>query len=255
MRSFGTMAIAVHTYAERPELWHATATVTEEVWPEYNRHADVIERYWGRLFDDFPCFQLALYDERASEVQAEGHAVPSAWDGSADGLGEGIDEMITAAFDAHHAGRKPTALCALAAEVRPRFRGLGLAGQTLDAMRHIARAAGLGHLLAPVRPSLKDRYPITPIERYMTWTREDGQPFDPWIRVHIRRGAEIVKAASRSMLITGTIGEWEGWTGMRFPDDGRYTFPDGLAPVEIDHARDLGTYWEPNVWIVHALGA
>jgi hypothetical protein len=40
---------------------------------------------------------------------------------------------------------------------------------------------------------------------------------------------------------------------MRFPDDGAYTFPDGLAPVEIDRRSDTGTYWEPNVWIVHAV--
>lgn len=40
---------------------------------------------------------------------------------------------------------------------------------------------------------------------------------------------------------------------MRFPGDGQYTFPEGLAPVEIDHARDPGSYWEPNVWIVHTL--
>jgi hypothetical protein len=45
------------------------------------------------------------------------------------------------------------------------------------------------------------------------------------------------------------------WTRMRFPDDGLCTFPAGLAPVEIDHRRDLGAYWEPNVWIVHDLGA
>ena len=40
---------------------------------------------------------------------------------------------------------------------------------------------------------------------------------------------------------------------MRFPDDGAYTFPGGLAPVEIDRGSDTGSYWEPNVWIVHAL--
>jgi len=28
-----------------------------------------------------------------------------------------------------------------------------------------------------------------------------------------------------------------------------------LAPVEIDHGRDRGCYWEPNVWIVHTLEA
>ena len=114
---------------------------------------------------------------------------------------------------------------------------------------------GLEHLIAPVRPtSLKDRYPITPIERYVTWTRENGEPFDPWIRIHIRRGARIAKPIPRSMHIVGTIAEWEQWTRMRFPDDGQYTFPAGLALVEIDHGRGLGSYWEPNVWIVHAIG-
>ena len=42
---------------------------------------------------------------------------------------------------------------------------------------------------------------------------------------------------------------------MPFPDDGRYTFPAGLAPVEIDYGRDLGSYWEPNVWIIHTVQA
>jgi hypothetical protein len=113
------MAIAVHTYAERPELWRTTAEITKEVRPRYNRHGDVLNRYWGRLFEDFPGFQLVLYDDEASEVQAEGHAAPCEWDGTAEALGEGIGEMITAAFDAREAGRTPTALCALAAEVRP----------------------------------------------------------------------------------------------------------------------------------------
>ncbi|HYB27326.1 MAG TPA: hypothetical protein VEF89_11975 [Solirubrobacteraceae bacterium] len=121
-------------------------------------------------------------------------------------------------------------------------------------MVELARQHGLGHLIAPVRPSFKDRYPITPIERHVTWTREDGRPFDPWIRVHVRRGGVIVKPSPRSLRITGTVAEWEAWTEIRFPGDGAYTFPAGLAPVEIDQARDLGAYWEPNVWIVHAVG-
>ena len=40
---------------------------------------------------------------------------------------------------------------------------------------------------------------------------------------------------------------------MRFPDDGVYTFPQGLAPLEIDRGRDTCSYWEPNVWIVHEI--
>jgi GNAT superfamily N-acetyltransferase len=246
------MGRQVIRYSERPELWQDTATVTQEVWPEYNLHGDVTNDYWDRLFDEFPEFQFVLHDD---EVIAEGHTVPCDWDGTAGGLGDGIDAMIAAAFEARAAGRPPTALCALAAEIRPSFQGGGLASRMLDVMADVARAAGLTRLIAPVRPSLKDRYPITPIDEYARWTQQNGEPFDPWIRTHTRRGGEIVKPIPHSMRITGTIAEWEDWTAMRFPGDGDYTFPAGLATVAIDHRHDRGSYWEPNVWIVHSLGA
>ena len=248
------MSIELIRYSERPELWSGTGEISAEVWPEYNLHGDVLNSFWGRLPDEFPDYQFCLYDDREREVLAEGHTAPCPWDGTPDGLGDGIDAMIGAAFEARHANQAPTALCALAAEIRPRFQGRGLAGLILDAMAGLARESEFAHLIAPVRPSYKDRYPITPIERYVTWTRENGEPFDPWIRVHVRRGGVIVRPAPRSLRITGRVGEWEEWTAMRFPEDGAYTFPAGLAPLEIDHARDLGAYWEPNVWIVHSVG-
>ena len=118
-------------------------------------------------------------------------------------------------------------------------------------MSRLAADAGLGHLIAPVRPSLKDRYPTIPIERYAHWTRPGGEPFDPWVRVHTRMGARIGPAIPRSLHITGTVAEWESWTGMEFPETGDYVFPAGLAPVHIDRERDSGEYWEPNIWIIH----
>jgi GNAT superfamily N-acetyltransferase len=249
------MNMQVIRYSERPELWDDTETITHEVWPEYNLHGDKTNEYWGSLFDEFAEFQFALYDDGRHEVIAEGHTIPCDWDGTPAGLGDGIDTIIGSAFEARAARRPSTALCALAAEVRPRFQGGGLANRMLDVMADVARDAGLAHLIAPVRPSLKDRYPITPIEQYLSWTRENGEPFDPWIRIHTRRGGQIVKPIPRSLRITGTVAEWEEWTAMAFPGDGQYTFPAGLAPVEIDHERDRGYYWEPNVWIVHTLGS
>jgi GNAT superfamily N-acetyltransferase len=246
------MSVRVVRYVERPELWEDADAVSSAVWPEYNRHGDVLNRYWGRLVEDFPEFQFSLCDEQ-DEVLAEGHTIPCAWDGTSEGLGDGIDEMLAGAFELRNTDSKPTALGALAAEILPSFQGRGLADRVLEAMADLARSAGLSNLLAPVRPTFKDRYPITPIERYVTWTLDNGEPFDPWIRVHVRRGARIVRPIPNSMLITGTIAEWEQWTDMRFPDDGQYTFPAGLAPIVIDHRRDLGTYWEPNVWIIHSL--
>lgn len=234
-------------YAQRPDLWADSDTRSAEVWPEYNLHGDVLNRHWGRLFERFPEFQFALVGD-GDVVLAEGHTAPCGWDGTPAGLGDGIDEMLVAALDG---SAQPTALCALAAEILPAHQGRGLAAALLDAMAAIAREHGLSHLIAPVRPSLKERYPLTPIERYVAWTRADGEPFDPWIRVHTRRGGVIARPIPQSMRITGTVAEWEQWTGMAFPEDGDYVFPRGLAPLTIDHGQ--GLYWEPNVWIVHAV--
>jgi hypothetical protein len=121
----------------------------------------------------------------------------------------------------------------------------------LRAMAGLAAGAGLAHLIAPVRPNLKERYPTIPIGRYASWTREDGTPFDPWIRVHTRLGARLGPTLPRSMRITGSVADWESWTGMRFPETGEYVFPKGLATVHIDRDRDTGQYWEPNVWLIH----
>jgi GNAT superfamily N-acetyltransferase len=79
-----------------------------------------------------------------------------------------------------------TALSALAISVHPQQQGRGLAARMLEAFRDAARAAGLRDLIAPVRPTWKERYPLIPIERYQEWRREDGTHFDPWLRVHER---------------------------------------------------------------------
>ena len=123
----------------------------------------------------------------------------------------------------------------------------------LEAMGRLARRDGHPDLLAPLRPSWKERYPLVPIERYVTWTDADGLPFDPWLRVHVRMGAEILKPEPQSLLISADVASWEAWTGLRFPESGAYVFPHGLATVQIDVDSDVGTYWEPNVWVHHAI--
>ena len=56
------------------------------------------------------------------------------------------------------------------------------------------------------------------------------------------------------VLVSGTVAEWEEWTAMPFPETGTYVFPHCLAPLELDRAADLGSYWEPNVWVRHRVG-
>ncbi|OLD96560.1 MAG: hypothetical protein AUG80_14255 [Candidatus Rokubacteria bacterium 13_1_20CM_4_68_9] len=110
-----------------------------------------------------------------------------------------------------------------------------------------------GILERAVRPTLKARYPLAPMERYVTWTTDDGEPFDPWMRVHARLGAEMVRVAPCTLVIAGPIARWEEWTEMAFPESGPYVVPGALQPVLIDRARDEGRYEDPNVWMLHSL--
>src|ERR1019366_3901668 len=242
--------LEVFTAAERPDLWERARGpgVLEDLWPEYNQHGNNTGRYFGSLVPRHAHLQILLLDRRSDRLVGRGRTIPFRWAGTLQDLPAGIDAVGLRAVDDPG---KPTALSALAAEVERDYQGNGLSGLLISAMGSVARECGLAPLLAPVRPSFKDHYPLTPIKRYASWHRSDGLPFDPRIRVHVRLGARIVRAESRSLKISAPVRDWESWTGMAFPDDGRYVFPKGLAPVTIKAGR--GTYFEPNVWTLHEL--
>jgi len=56
------------------------------------------------------------------------------------------------------------------------------------------------------------------------------------------------------MYISGSIKEWEAWTGLRFLRSGQHILEGALTQVSIDREADLGEYIEPNVWVVHRIG-
>ena len=242
--------LTLHTAAERPDLWER-GIPSALVWPEYNMHGDVVNRWWGLLDEEMADYQFVLYDEVTDSVAAEGHTAPMRWDGDDATLPNSFDAAIVQAFAQLRASEPPDTLCALAAESPRDGRRRGLAVQLLEGMRQIAGRHGLRRFVAPVRPSLKERYPLVPIDRYVTWRRDDGQLLDPWMRIHERLGARVATPLPRSLHITGSVAEWESWTEMTFPESGEYVFPEGLAPLRIDREADLGDYWEPNVWMVH----
>jgi hypothetical protein len=184
-------------------------------------------------------------------VVAAGFTIPLEWNGRTRDLPSGVDGALERGVRGQARGRPPTALSALLAVVAPECQGRGLSARVIGAMITLAARHHLRAVIAPVRPTLKHRYPTTPMSRYVRWTRADGASFDPWLRVHWRMGATLLGVAPRSMVITGTVAEWEAWTTMRFPESGRYVVPGALAPVRIDRRRDLGRYVEPNVWMCH----
>jgi hypothetical protein len=207
----------------------------------------VLNRYWGRLTEERPDFQFHVVD--GEEIVARARSIPVRWDGTVADLPTGIDGAIARGFDEGDAN----VLCALVIMVPRAVQGRGASRTALEAMVSIARRHGLGAVIAPVRPSWKERYPLAPIERYAAWRRDDGLLFDPWLRVHERLGGETLKAEPRSLRITGAVAAWQEWTGLAFPESGDYVFPGGLATVSIDREADLGRYWEPNVWMRHSV--
>jgi len=242
---------AVVSFRERPDLRDEIERFAEAAWPVFLRHANT--PHWSSLFTTFADYQLLLLDADNTPA-AIAHTIPLLWDGTVAGLPPRFDDVTLAAMDCFERGVSPNTLSALAAIVGPERRSEGWSEHVLRAMAELARARGLGALIAPVRPTWKSRYPLTPFARYVQWTGDDGAPFDPWLRVHWRLGARVLGVASRSMVVDGRVKDWEAWTGMRFPASGDYVVPGALTTVRIDRARDRGRYVEPNVWMLHPVG-
>ncbi|XEC96753.1 hypothetical protein AB6A23_09580 [Paenibacillus tarimensis] len=66
-------------------------------------------------------------------------------------------------------------------------------------------------------------------------------------------GGEIRKPIHKAYTAEGTVAEWEGWTGMRFPESGLYVIKGALQPIHIDIDRDRGVYDDPNVWMEYGM--
>lgn len=247
-------AFEVVSLDARPELTLPALELLAAGWPEFMQHDPVAERHQARLATELAGFQALLLDDK-DELAALGVAIPFAWDGTLAGLPAGWDAVVTTGVADLDAGRRPTALSALSVTVAPARRGQGLSRLVIQALKDAAARAGLGTLLAPVRPAGKSAYPLTAMERYVRWARPDGTPFDPWLRTHWRLGGEVLGVCPASMEITAGVAAWEAWTGLVFPETGPYVVPDALVPLAIDRERDRGRYVEPNVWVRHRCGA
>lgn len=242
----------VFTLAERPDLIKAANHLGSSPWPEFMLHDPIADQYFWRLYDTFQQFQVVLLDENG-ELAGEGNAIPFAWDGTVEDLPlEGWDAIMQRGVNNHNNGIQPNTLSAIQAVSAPEYRGKGVSQHIIRAMKMVAQREGLKALVAPVRPNLKHRYPLTPMENYVQWQHSDGSPFDPWLRTHVRLGAKIMRVCPQSMTITGKVAEWEAWTDMRFPESGTYIIPGALSPVTFDLARDEGRYVEANVWMLHS---
>lgn len=202
-----------------------------------------------RIHEYFCEYNVLVLDD--GRVAAGGWGVPFAYSGVTTDLPQGYDAALVRAVEDYEVGRAATAFSFMAAAVHPDYDKKGLAERVLTHLSQRARTAGVREIFAPIRPTWKSRYPTIPMARYATWVRGDGLSIDPWIRTHQRMGAKVIGPAPRSMVIPGTVGEWETWADMPFPESGDYVLPGALNLLHVDRENDTAIYAEENLWVAH----
>lgn len=241
-------------FSEAPHLEEKLWDLTT-LWPRFMLEDKVGETYYADL-DRWAGHVLLAVD--GGEVAARSFRVDFAM---GDDLGrpglpdDGWDGILLWAYLDGLSGRAPTHTSAIEIAIRPEHRGTGLAARMIRAMCDDAAAAGFDALYAPVRPSRKSEEPDTPMAEYAARTRDDGLPFDPWLRAHARLGADIVAVCPAAMTISASLARWREWTGLPFDRSGPQHVPGALVPVHVSVEHDHAVYVEPNVWMRHPLPA
>ncbi|MFG2719016.1 N-acetyltransferase [Streptomyces sp. NPDC048416] len=244
--------IEISTLAERPDLAGRIYELND-TWPEFIARDLIGYALLARVPEEFP--QYCVVATAGDRVVARGFSVPfnASLEGREEMPDRGWDQVLAWAFDDLRRGRPVTTASALEITIDADHLGRGLSSRMLAAMREAVGRQGLGALVAPVRPTAKHLRPRLPMAAYLSEVRDDGLPTDPWLRVHVKAGGTIEKAAPASMTVSGTLAEWRRWTGLPFDQDGETEVPGALVPAHCDTRHDRVSYVEPNVWVRHPL--
>lgn len=249
----------IRTVADDPGLVDRIQELIDRVWPPFVTQSDAPKGHplpfdWMGIFERWPHLQFVLIDSSDGGLVGACNALTLAWDGPADELPDsGWNWAMHQAVLDLEAGRTPTMGSALSVTLDPTRRGKQLSSVAVRAMKMLVQETGVKRFFAPVRPTTKARYPITPMEIFCRWTNAEGLPLDPWMRVHVRLGARVIKACNQSQPLAGRVAQWERWLDLPLPSSGEYVGPGLLAPLHVDREADEAVCMEPNVWMEHPL--
>jgi GNAT superfamily N-acetyltransferase len=247
------------TVADDSGMAERIQELSDRVWPKFVTQAGIPKNHtlrfdWFGIYRRWPHLQFALLNPDDGALVGAGNALTLAYDGPAEDLpDEGWNWVMHQAVLDLEAGRTPTTGSALAVTLDPNYRGKQLSRVVLAAMKSALQETGVTRFFAPVRPTTKARYPITPMETFIQWKNADGLPLDPWMRVHVRMGAKVIKACNHSQPLADRVERWEKWLDLPLPSSGIYVAPGLLAPLHVDREADEGVCFEPNVWMEHPL--
>ncbi|HEX3048992.1 MAG TPA: hypothetical protein VHY08_29890 [Bacillota bacterium] len=238
------------TFDQRTDLRNRLWEINQTAWPKFLLQWDCPG--WSSMFTTFAEYQVLLLSDDG-DLMAYGHTFPIYWGKNLQKIPDNLERLTEMAVESNQKNIKPNLLLAVAAVVSKQHKGEGLSSEIVQAMKNIAENKGMKYLIVPVRPTLKMKYPLIPIENYATWKREDGLFVDPWLRVHQRLGGQIFKTAKISLNIKGKVKEWEEWTGVNIFGSGQYLFEGVLNPVTVNCEKNIGVYYDPCIWVKYTL--
>jgi GNAT superfamily N-acetyltransferase len=230
----------------RPDLRAAADALVAANLPVFLTWASPGNWRWHRVYELYPRFQLATVDANGALV-AILHSVPVAWDDDC-ALPLGYDDVLIKTTSTPVGLARGAAICLLSISVRKDARRTGLAQKLITTMKDWGFAEGYRAVIAPLRPTRKATFPWIDMATYLAWKNEKGEVFDPWLRLHLAMGAQVLGVAERSLVIRQPRTRWERITGHDMSAPALYVVEGALVPVEIDVAG-YGTYAEPNIWI------
>jgi hypothetical protein len=84
------MTVRIVSGLDRPDLADQADEATADAFPEYNTHGDVAAPRWSRLYEEYPGYQLVLWDDATGEILGEANTIPCRFDGTLQGLPRGV---------------------------------------------------------------------------------------------------------------------------------------------------------------------
>lgn len=216
--------------------------------PKIISESPIIKKYWQKLETLFPEYQHFLISSD-NELVGFMNTIPFQFNEALEKLPEdGWDWMFKRGISGFENNKPANYLGGLQVIVRNEYQKLGYSKQIINYCKQFVASSKLSKFLIPIRPTQKHLYPKISMGEYIK-IKNGNEIFDPWVRTHLKGGAEIIKICERSMTMKGNINFWERILDIKILKSGEYILDGALRPITIDLRNDYGEYIEPNIWI------
>jgi hypothetical protein len=204
---------------DRPLAAEQFATLEAPNWAPWLRFS---AEQLARQAQVFPEGQIILHDQDTHDLAAALSSNRIDWDGDSTHLPTwdeiaGEEQTFEGTF-------RPdgNTFALMSMSVNGAVKGRGLSGRVFDRIKEYAKAEGLEHIIGDFRPSNfgahKQQTGHFDFTAYCESTREDGQPYDGWLRAVSRQGAQFHQPDPRAMVVEATADEVAAWSEAYNPE-------------------------------------